>query len=49
MLHEREEVHGGFRYDAHPMGIFLSTVGALSRSIDATKIFDRSRAPGTRG
>jgi citrate synthase len=32
----------GFRYDAHPMGIFLSTVGALSTFYpDAKKIFDR--------
>jgi citrate synthase len=35
----------GFRYDAHPMGIFLATVGALSTFYpDAKKIFDeRSR------
>ena len=32
----------GFRYDAHPMGIFLSTVGALSTlNPDAKSIFDR--------
>jgi citrate synthase len=32
----------GFRYDAHPMGIFLSTVGALSTFYpDAKQIFDR--------
>jgi citrate synthase len=31
MLHENiKKFIGGFRYDAHPMGIFLSTVGALS-------------------
>ena len=31
----------GFRYDAHPMGMFLSTVGALSTFYpDAKKIFD---------
>jgi citrate synthase len=31
----------GFRYDAHPMGIFLSTVGALSTFYpDAKRIFD---------
>jgi citrate synthase len=31
----------GFRYDAHPMGIFLSTVGAMSTFYpDAKKIFD---------
>ena len=35
----------GFRYDAHPMGIFLATVGALSTFYpDAKQIFDeRSR------
>ena len=33
----------GFRYDAHPMGIFLSTVGALSTlNPDAKNIFDPS-------
>ena len=31
----------GFRYDAHPMGMFLSTVGALSTFYpDAKNIFD---------
>ena len=31
----------GFRYDAHPMGVFLSTVGALSTFYpDAKQIFD---------
>ena len=31
MLHESvKKLVEGFRYDAHPMGIFLSTVGALS-------------------
>jgi citrate synthase len=31
MVHENlKQFVGGFRYDAHPMGIFLSTVGALS-------------------
>ena len=31
MLHENiKKFMEGFRYDAHPMGIFLSTVGALS-------------------
>ena len=31
MLHENiKKLMEGFRYDAHPMGIFLSTVGALS-------------------
>src|SRR5438552_17525703 len=42
MLHESvKKFMEGFRYDAHPMGIFLSTVGALSTFYpDATKIFD---------
>jgi citrate synthase len=32
----------GFQYDAHPMGIFLSTVGALSTfNRDAKNIFDK--------
>ena len=31
MLHENiKQLIGSFQYDAHPMGIFLSTVGALS-------------------
>ena len=43
MLHENvKKLMEGFRYDAHPMGIFLSTVGALSTFYpDAAKIFDR--------
>src|SRR6187399_721555 len=33
----------GFQYDAHPMGVFLSTVGAFSTFYtDAKKIFDES-------
>jgi citrate synthase len=42
MLHENvKKFMEGFRYDAHPMGIFLSTVGALSTFYpDARKIFD---------
>jgi len=42
MLNENvKKLMEGFRYDAHPMGIFLSTVGALSTFYpDATKIFD---------
>jgi len=38
----------GFRHDAHPMGIFLSTVGALSTFYpDAKDIFDeQSRREG---
>src|SRR5437763_11678752 len=42
MLHENiKKFMEGFRYDAHPMGIFLSTVGALSTlNPDAKAIFD---------
>ena len=42
MLHENiKKFMEGFRYDAHPMGIFLSTVGALSTFYpDAKLIFD---------
>jgi citrate synthase len=42
MLHENiKKFMEGFRYDAHPMGIFLSTVGALSTFYpDAKQIFD---------
>jgi citrate synthase len=42
MLHENiKKFMEGFRYDAHPMGIFLSTVGALSTlNPDARQIFD---------
>ena len=46
MLHENvKKFMDGFRYDAHPMGIFLSTVGALSTYYpDAKEIFsDASR------
>ena len=41
MLHENmKKFMDGFRYDAHPMGIFLSTVGALSTFYpDAKDIF----------
>jgi citrate synthase len=44
MLHESvKKLMEGFRYDAHPMGIFLSTVGALSTFYpDAKQIFDKS-------
>jgi citrate synthase len=44
MLHENiKKFMEGFRYDAHPMGIFLSTVGALSTlNPDAKHIFDKS-------
>jgi len=43
MLHENiKKFMEGFRYDAHPMGIFLSTVGALSTlNPDAKAIFDK--------
>ena len=42
MLHENiKKLMDGFRYDAHPMGMFLSTVGALSTFYpDAKNIFD---------
>jgi citrate synthase len=46
MLHENiKKLMEGFQYDAHPMGTFLSTVGALSTFYpDAKHIFDeRSR------
>jgi citrate synthase len=44
MLHENVKTFmQGFQYDAHPMGIFLSTVGALSTvNRDAKYIFDKS-------
>ena len=36
MLHENvKKFMEGFRYDAHPMGIFLSTVGALSTTFSS--------------
>jgi citrate synthase len=42
LVHENvKKFMEGFRYDAHPMGIFLSTVGALATFYpEATKIFD---------
>jgi len=42
MLHENiKKLMEGFQYDAHPMSIFLSTVGALSTQYpDAKKIAD---------
>ncbi len=41
MLHENIKMFmGGFRYDAHPMGIFLSTVGALSTFYPLAKSID---------
>jgi citrate synthase len=44
MLHENiKKLMEGFQYDAHPMGIFLSTVGALSTNYpDAKRIFDEN-------
>ena len=41
-LHENvKKLMEGFRHDAHPMGIFISTVGALSTYYpDAKRIFD---------
>src|SRR3984893_4546928 len=44
MLHENiKKFMEGFQYDAHPMGIFLSTVGALWTFYpDAKQIFDKS-------
>jgi citrate synthase len=43
MLHENiKKFMEGFRYDAHPMGIFISTVGALSTlNPDSKNIFDK--------
>ena len=42
MLHENiKKLMDGFQYDAHPMGVFLSTVGAFSTFYpDAKNIFD---------
>src|SRR5687767_2550958 len=42
MLHENiKKLMEGFQYDAHPMGVFLSTVGAFSAFYpDAKNIFD---------
>src|SRR6476660_3823578 len=43
MLHENiKKLMEGFQYDAHPMGIFLTTVGALSTFYpDSKQIFDK--------
>src|SRR4030081_2311200 len=43
MLHENiKKLMEGFQYDAHPMSIFLSTVGAMSGFYpDAKNIFDK--------
>ncbi len=44
MLHENiKKLMEGFQYDAHTMGVFLSTVGALSTIYpDSKKIFDKA-------
>jgi citrate synthase len=44
MLHENiKKLMEGFQYDAHPMGVFLSTVGACSAFYpDAKNIFDET-------
>ncbi len=44
MLHENiKKLMEGFQYDAHPMAIFLSTVGAMSGFYpEAKNIFDKS-------
>src|SRR5262249_1366405 len=44
MLHENiKKFMEGFRYDAHPMGIFISTVGALSTLNPAARnIFEKA-------
>jgi citrate synthase len=44
MVHENiKKLMEGFQYDAHPMGSFLSTVGALSTFYpDAKQIFDKT-------
>ena len=44
MLHENiKKLMEGFQYDAHPMGVFLSTVGAFSTFYpDAKNIFDET-------
>jgi citrate synthase len=43
MLHENiKKLMDGFQYDAHPMGIFLTTVGALSTIYsDAKRVHDQ--------
>ncbi len=45
MLHENiKKFIEGFRYDAHPMGIFLSTVGALSTFYAGAKDVDNQQS-----
>src|SRR5215207_639263 len=43
MVHENiKKFMEGFQYDAHPMGVFISTVGALSTFYsDGKQIFDK--------
>ncbi len=43
IIHENiKQVIAGFRYDAHPMGMFIGTVGALSTFYpDAKRIFEQ--------
>ena len=50
MLHENiKKFMEGFQYDAHPMGILLSTVGALSTIYpDAKRICERRRRAACR-
>ena len=41
MLHEKtKRLMGGFNYDAHPMGVFISTVAALSTFYPDAKVVD---------
>src|SRR6187455_2328183 len=44
LLHENiKKLMEGFQYDAHPMGVFISTVGAFSTFYaDAKQIFDEA-------
>ena len=46
MLHENiKKLMDGFQYDAHPMGIFLSTVGALSTIYSEAKRVNEEDLP----
>ena len=48
MLHENiKKLMEGFRYDAHPMGIFLSSVGALSTFYPEAKLIFQEDARRT--
>ncbi|MCH2191416.1 MAG: citrate synthase [Gammaproteobacteria bacterium] len=45
MLHEKtKRLMGGFNYDAHPMGVFISTVAALSTFYPEAKQVDDAEA-----